>query len=71
MKIFAIVSVARQVDGEYVVVKAEKAFKQASKADAYAASLAKRYTESIPTPSGPMACLCERGVFEMDLDEEE
>lgn len=71
MKIFAIVSVARQVDGEYVVVKAEKAFKQASKADAYAAGLAKRYTESIPTPSGPIACLCERGIFEMDLDEEE
>lgn len=71
MKIFAIVSVARQVDGEYVVVKAEKAFKQASKADAYAVGLAKRYTESIPTPSGPMACLCERGIFEMDLDEEE
>jgi len=71
MKIFAIVSVARQIDGEYVVVKAEKAFKQASKADAYVAGLAKRYTESIPTPGGPMACLCERGIFEMDLDEEE
>jgi hypothetical protein len=71
MKVFAIISIARQVDGEYVVVKAEKAFKQASKADEYAKSLAKRYTESIPTPSGPMACICERGVFELDVDEEE
>jgi len=70
MKVFAIISIARQVDGEYVVVKAEKAFKQASKADEYAKSLAKRYTESIPTPSGPMACICERGVFELDVDEE-
>jgi hypothetical protein len=70
MKIFAIVTVARQVDGEYIVVKAEKAFKQASKADEYAGGLAKRYTESIPTPSGPIACICERGVFEMELDEE-
>lgn len=71
MKLFAVISVARQVDGEYVVVKAEKAFKQASKADAYAGGLAKRYTESISTPSGPIACLCERGIFEIELDEEE
>ena len=71
MKVFAIISVARQVDGEYVVVKAEKAFKKASKADEVAKSLAKKYTESIPTPSGPIACVCERGVFEMEVDEEE
>lgn len=64
-------SVARQVDGEYVVLKVEKAFKKASKADEYAKNLAKKYAESIPTPSGPMACVCERGVFEIDVDEEE
>ena len=69
MKIFAIISVARQVEGEYVVVKAEKAFKQASKADAYAAGLAKTYTETIPTPGGPITCVCERGVFEIELDD--
>ena len=62
-------SVARQVDGEYVVVKAEKAFLQASKADEYSKGLAKRYTESIATPSGPMVCICERGVFELDVEE--
>lgn len=71
MKVFAVISVARQVDGEYVVVKVEKAFKKASKADDYAKGVAKRYTESIPTPGGPMACVCERGVFEIDVDEEE
>ena len=71
MKVFAIISVARQVDGEYVVIKAEKAFKKASKADEYAKGLAKRYTEAISTPSGPIACVCERGVFELDVDEEE
>ncbi len=71
MKVFAIISVARQVDGEYVVVKAEKAFKKASKADEVSKSLAKKYTESIPTPSGPIACVCERGVFEIEVEEEE
>ena len=71
MKVFVVMSIARQVDGEYCVLKAEKAFKKASKADEYANGLAKRYTESIPTPGGPMACVCERGVFELDVDEEE
>jgi len=68
MKIFAIVSVARQVDGEMCVIKMEKAFQQASKADDYANSLSKRYTESISTPHGPIACVCERGVFEIELE---
>lgn len=70
-KFFCVISVARQCDGEYCVIKAEKAFKQASKADAYAAGLAKRYAESISTPSGQITCICERGVFEIELDDEE
>lgn len=70
MKVFAVMSIARQVDGEYCVLKAEKAFKTASKADEYVKGLAKRYAESIPTPNGPMACVCERGVFELDVEED-
>lgn len=69
MKVFAIITLARQVDGEYCFVKAEKAFAQASKADAYAKGLAKKYSEAIATPSGPIACVCERGVFEIDVEE--
>ena len=69
MKVFAVLSVARQVEGEYVVVKMEKGFLQASKADEYAKSLARNYSESIPTGSGPIQCVCERGVFEIDVEE--
>lgn len=69
MKVFAIISVARQVDGEYVVVKVEKAYKQASKADEHAKQLARSYTESVPSPAGPIQCVCERGVFEIDVEE--
>ena len=69
MKVFAIVSVARQVDGEYVVVKVDQAFAKASKADEYAKKLATNYTETIQTASGPIACVCERGVFEMEVEE--
>ena len=69
MKVFCVLSVARQVDGEYVIVKAEKAFLKASVADEYSKGLAKNYTENISTPNGMIACVCERGVFEMDVEE--
>jgi hypothetical protein len=71
MKVFAVISVARQVDGEYVVVKVDKAFVRASKADEYAKSLSRNFTETIQTPQGPIPCVCERGVFEVDVDEGE
>lgn len=69
MKVFAIVSIARQVDGEYVVVKVEKAFTKATRADEEAKKLAKNYAETITTPAGQIQCVCERGVFEIDVDE--
>lgn len=71
MKVFAVISLARQVDGEYCCVKVEKAFTKASKADEFAKNLAKRYAESIPTPHGLMPCVCERGVFEIDVEDTE
>jgi hypothetical protein len=71
MKVWAIITVARQVNGEYVAVRAEKAFTRASKADEYSKNLAKNYAENIQTGSGPIECLCERGVVEIDVDEGE
>lgn len=68
-KIFAVISVARQVDGEYVIVKTEKAFTKASQADEYVKGLAKNYTETIQTPTASIQCVCERGVFELDVEE--
>ncbi len=70
MKVWAIVTVARQVNGEYVAVKVEKAFTRASKADDYSKSLAKNYVEHIQTGSGTVECLCERGVVEIDVEGE-
>jgi hypothetical protein len=71
MKIFAVISVARQVDGEWVCVKTEKAFKSSTSAEKYANNLARNYAEKITTASGVMNCICERGVFEIDVDEQE
>jgi len=67
LKVFAIISVARQVDGEYCVVKVEKAFKTRESAEQFSKELSTRYAESIVTPNGTIACVCERGVFEIDL----
>jgi len=69
MKIFALVSIARQVDGEYCVVKIEKAYKSAQRADDESKKLARKYAESITTPAGVINCVCERGVFEIDVED--
>lgn len=70
MKAFAIVSVARQVDGEYVVVKIDKAFLNREKAQTFAQNLAMRYNEQISMPDGTsISCICERGIFEIEIEE--
>lgn len=69
MKIFALVSIARQVDGEYCVVKIEKAYKSAQRADEESKKLARKYAEIITTPAGVINCVCERGVFEIDVED--
>ena len=65
---YAIISVARQVEGEYIVVKPEKAFRSKQKAEDEVNKLAKQYAETIQTPTGPIQCVCTRGVFEIDLE---
>lgn len=69
MKIFFVVSVGRQIEGEMISIKFEKAYKQASKADEYAKGLAKVYNETVQTEQGPVEFLCERGVHEAELEE--
>lgn len=75
-KIFAVITVARQVEGEYVFIKTEKAFKSAQKADALLKTLKNQYTtpdgkwrpQQVSTPQGDAVCMCEVGVFEIDVD---
>lgn len=78
-KIFAVITVARQVEGEYVFIKTEKAFKSAQKADALLKTLKNQYTtpdgkwrpQQVSTPQGEAVCMCEVGVFELDVDSAE
>lgn len=68
MTIYVILSVARQVQGEFLLVKSEKAFSDKNKAEEFYNQLIKKYTEEIETPSGKIKCVCERAIFEMEMD---
>jgi hypothetical protein len=62
--------VARQVQGEYVLVRTEKAFKEAVLAEALANKLKNNYVKAVnlSTPHGNVECMCECGVFEIELE---
>lgn len=75
-KFYAVITVGRQVDGEYVFIKTEKAFKSAQKADAMLKALKGQFVtedgkwkpQVISTSQGDATCQCEVGVFEIEVD---
>lgn len=77
-KIYAAISVCRQVDGEYVFIKTDKAFKSAQKADSFLKALKGQFAteegkwkpQVVSTAQGDATCQCEAGIFELELDEE-
>ena len=79
MNLYAVITVARQIDGEYVFIKTEKAYKSAKKADDHLKSLKQQYVDKdgkwkpqlISTAQGEATCQCEVGIFEIEIDEGE
>lgn len=79
MKVFLVITVARQVNGEMVLVKTEKGFTKASQADALSKKIAaenrtkegKLNLVQIDTPQGSIPCYRETGVFEIEIEEGE
>lgn len=75
-KLYAVITVGRQVEGEYVFIKTDKAFKSAQKADALVKTLRQNFVtedgkwkpQVISTPQGDATCQCEVGVFEIEVD---
>jgi|TARA_Y100000034_G_C6773403_1_gene345145 hypothetical protein len=75
MKVFAVITVARQISGEYVFIRTEKAFEKASKADKLLKKLKSQYSNEdgtikpirIDTPQGTAECMCEVGAFELEV----
>lgn len=68
-KVHAIITVARQVDGEYVFIKTEKAFAKLDKAEAYLKNLTKQFADKVSTPAGEISVVCERALFEIEIEE--
>lgn len=76
-KTYAVISVCRQVDGEYVFIKTDKAFSSAQKADSFLKNLKAQFVtddgkwkpQVVSTGQGEATCQCEAGVFELELDE--
>jgi hypothetical protein len=77
MKIYAVMTVARQIDGEYVFTIADKAYKSEDKADERAKNLRATYiTEEgrmnpikVTTETGEAICHCEVKAFPLELEE--
>jgi len=69
MKIFAVVTVATEIEGRFTAVRFEKAFSSASKAESYVKDLAKTWREMVQMPQGHIDCMCERGVHELEVEE--
>jgi hypothetical protein len=75
--IYAVITVARQIDGEYVFIKTENAFTSAEKADGLLKKLKNNYVteegkwkpQLISTSNGEATCQCEVGVFEIQLED--
>lgn len=66
-KIFALVTIARQVEGEMVVVRFERAFTTLEKAQGCLSKL--NFSENIETPYGSLPFFCERGIHELEIEE--
>lgn len=64
MKVYVVVSVARQELGEYIFVTTEKAFSDRPKAEEYLRSRATQWKESIQG----VTCTCERGIHEIEVE---
>lgn len=77
-RIYVVMTVARQIQGDYTFIRAAGAFKRASKADELVKKIAKDFvdengkakTVSVSTPQGNAICFCEVGAFELELEGE-
>lgn len=70
MRIFTIVNVARQINGEFVFVKIEKAFKDSKKAEEYLNSIENPRREIIQNSTGfSVECMCSYGIFDVEIED--
>lgn len=69
MKVFAVATLATEIEGRITLLRFDGAFAQATKADALAKSLPGSWTEVIQAENVAVNCFCQRGVYELDVEE--
>lgn len=67
MKIYVVLNVARQVEGDLVVVKTEQGFSDRWMAEEYLNMRNRMAVETVRTDAGDMDCLSVRGIYEVDV----
>ena len=76
-KIFCVITVARQIEGEFIFIRTEKGFNSAAKADKLLQHLKADYQNHdgtvkpvrLSTPNGDADCICSVGAFEIELED--
>lgn len=71
MKAFLAITVARQIEGDMIWVKVEKAHTKATVIDAFVSEHAKQFVETMTTEFGPMECQCTRSSMEIEIEGDE
>lgn len=74
-EVYVVMTVARQIQGEYLFAKADGAFRESSKAEELLKKLAKDYTDDqgkakpikVSSPNGEAICFCEVGAFRLEI----
>lgn len=70
MKVYVIANVARQINGEFIFVRMEKAFKEENGAKNYLNSVDSSYKDLVQNSNGfSVECMCSRGFFEVEVEE--
>lgn len=69
MKVFFVVTVARQVEGDIVSVSFEKCFSDQDKAEAYYKTLIQESVKTVQTEQGPVQFACQRRLHEIELEQ--
>ena len=76
MLVHAVVTVARQIEGEYIFIMSEKGSMDRQKAEAMREEMKRQYVDAagkiktvhIKTPQGEADCYCEVGIYDIEID---
>ncbi len=68
LKAYIVIAVAMEVEGRLTAVKVEKAFNTRELAQKYMDSMPTTYPDRIKLPEQSLNCLCERNVYEIEVE---